>query len=711
MSSKLEKDEAIDTAEKEEVDPGSEDAALIVLTNQCALRLLSWEDIRNCSLVSWGWKEVVLGPVVAEPLYAEKFFHKYGESKNNKLFAYRTKNEERATLRCTLLLLEGQMLLREMASYRPVPATHTKLYAEIREQISKFPIGDSEEQDLLARIHALRQELLKGFKRNASVEKHQKTVEHKIGLLIQHRSSIFELDRKQKKKKKGAADMEIEKPIFYKDSKKMANYANLFYLLRTEPKYFAKLAYLIPPVKKEKQTFAETVILTMYANAFSPLEEFLLLELLLKSIENEIKNSQKLEELLISDTVVPYMILSYNKRKQGKKYIKKIFQKPILQVLECPTQFGADVTGVIGDPELLKKWCDTFFPLILNTIDSLPYGLRLICKHIHDLAREKFKKAKDIDLWRAVGYFVYYRFIGLAITTPQEFGLVEEETSPNGTLNLITISKILKAVFADLQVATGPFAVLNDWVEEKLDKVVEYHKRVIDVPLPEEYLKVNKYAQLSRIEKDSLVILLREIVQVHQLVFANKEDLAEDERDPLRIILTELGEIPKCPADDETEIQIELVNRFEPMLSKLDRKKNLKSETIDDAIRIMQKIPGFSGDTFLEIFVRMKLHCKKHGEEEMAKEVNNVIANLQNLAKHGLVKPDNGFNSFLKDIQSELAARGRRKQEHLKEIDRLQKAIKELDDQKAFMEKKIADFDAYFEAIRKKKSRELRPES
>jgi len=136
--------------------------------------------------------------------------------------------------------------------------------------------------------------------------------------------------------------------------------------------------------------------------------------------------------------------------------------------------------------------------------------------------------------------------------------------------------------------------------------------------------------------------------------------------------------------------------------SKLDRKKNLKSETIDDAIRIMQKIPGFIGDTFLEIFVRMKLHCKKHGEEEMAKQVNNVIANLQNLAKHGLVKPDNGFNSFLKDIQSEIAARGRRKQEHLKEIERLEKAIKELDDQKSFMEKKIADFDAYFEAIRKK---------
>jgi len=296
MSAKLEKDEEIDVAQVEEIDPGSEEMAQIIVTNQHTLRILSFEDIRSCSLVSWGWKEAVLGPVIAEPLFAEKFLHKYGQAKINKLFAYRSKNEERCTLRCNLLLLEGQMLLRELAEYKPEPHSHTKLYMDIRDQTSKFPIGDAEEQDLLARIHALRQDLLKGFKRNASIEKHQKTVEHKIGLLIQHRSSIFELDRKQKKKKKGGAiDIETAQPIFYKDSKKMANYANFFYLLRTEPKYFAKLAYLIPPVKKEKQTFAETVILTMYANAFSPLEEFLLLELLQKSIENEIKNSQKLD--------------------------------------------------------------------------------------------------------------------------------------------------------------------------------------------------------------------------------------------------------------------------------------------------------------------------------------------------------------------------------------------------------------------------------
>jgi len=202
MSSKLDRDEGIDIAEVEDIDPGSEEMADIILTNSWTLTILSWQDIRNCSLVSWGWKEVAIGSVVADPIYAEKFRAKYGESRINRLCNYRIRNEERAVEKSMLLLLEGQMLLRELAEFKAPQEPHSKLYAEIREQISRFPVGDIEEQDLLARIAALRQELLKGFKRNAQIEKHQKTVEHKIGLIIQHRSSVFELDRKQKKKKR-----------------------------------------------------------------------------------------------------------------------------------------------------------------------------------------------------------------------------------------------------------------------------------------------------------------------------------------------------------------------------------------------------------------------------------------------------------------------------------------------------------------------------
>lgn len=48
---------------------------------------------------------------------------------------------------------------------------------------------------------------------------------------------------------------------------------------------------------------------------------------------------------------------------------------------------------------------------IVDSLDSLPYGFRLICKNIHDLIRERFQNDKKqlSNIWRAVGYYVYYR--------------------------------------------------------------------------------------------------------------------------------------------------------------------------------------------------------------------------------------------------------------------------------------------------------------
>jgi len=299
-----------------------------------------------------------------------------------------------------------------------------------------------------------------------------------------------------------------------------------------------------------------------------------------------------------------------------------------------------------------------------------------------------------------VGYYVYYRFVGLAIVRPDDFGVVDKNSVTDTiALNLIAISKVLKALFMITTEKSGPYAGMSEWIEGKHATVLEYLKDVIAVPSAEERLQVNKYGQLARKDKASLVIHPKEIATIHKLLFDNKDELAKSKEDPLAIILDDLGEVPEYREED-TEINLELENRFPPVLSKLDRKKNLKQETIDDAIKILRKIPGFSGDTFLEIFVRMKLHCQKHGEEDLAKEVNQVIANLQNLAKHGLVSPKDGFNSFLRDIHNEIMVREKRHAEQLKEVDRLKQAIKELDEQKVHMESKMADFEAYLNSVR-----------
>jgi len=299
------------------------------------------------------------------------------------------------------------------------------------------------------------------------------------------------------------------------------------------------------------------------------------------------------------------------------------------------------------------------------------------------------------------------------IIRPDQFGIVNEELPEISAFNLVALSKVLKSAFMLAEEKSGPFTGMNDWVVSKHDAVREYIKDVIDVPDAEEKLNVNKYAQLARKDKATIIIPLKEICHIHALLLENKPELTQKlgNKDPLAIILDEIGRLRKCPDNNTTEIQLILNNKFPPVLNTLDRKKNLKTDTINKAIKVLRKIPGFSGDTFLEIFVRMKLHCKKIGDHELANEVNQVIANLQNLAKYGLVSPKDGFNSFLKDISLEIQQRHARRQEHLRELARLKVAIDELEVAKNFMEQKNKDFQSYLKSVRVNAQKNFKPKT
>jgi len=619
-----------------------------------------------------------------------------------RFYQWRAHRDDKTHEQCLLLVLEAQMLLRELAEYRKVASESDRLFSDIREQLSKLSFGEDDEADLLAKISKLRNDLVSAFARNESLEKDLKKLEHTIGLLIQHRASIYELDRARYNKVKKTTSVVTELPLIHKDPALRQHYSNLFYLIRTEPRYIAKLAYLIPNTKKEQEQFANVIILRLYANAFSPLEEFLLLELLVAALEKEVSSIDTIDEFVSSENVVARMIISYNSRKQGKQYIRKVLTDLIKDLINNPKAFGV---GPGGEPkiDLLSNYCDLFFNKILETVDDIPYGFRLICKNIHRLVHDRFKdNPKQLKyIWRAVGYYVFFRFVGLAIVRPDSFGVVtQEDISDTVALNLIAISKVLKTTFMLSEESSGPYAGMNDWIEARHDKVREYLQNVIDVPSAEEYLQVNKYGQLARKDKASIVIQIKEICYVHALLSEHRDHITEGKDDYLCMILDDLGVVPKN-VHDESDFQLQLENRFPPMLDKLKQKVNLKTATIDDAIRVLRKIPGFSGDTFLEIFVRMKLHCKKNGDEELAQQVNQVIANLQNLAKYNLVSPKDGFNSFLKDISAEIQARQTRRQEQLREVERLKVAILELDDQQRFVNEKIKDFQNYLESVRK----------
>ena len=108
-----------------------------------------------------------------------------------------------------------------------------------------------------------------------------------------------------------------------------------------------------------------------------------------------------------------------------------------------------------------------FLGRIVDTLDALPYGFRLVCKYIHDLVMDRFKEDKKQlnNIWRAVGYYVYYRFVGLAIVRPDDFGVVEkDEVTDSVAMNLIAISKVLKALFMITTEQSGPYVEMNEWI-------------------------------------------------------------------------------------------------------------------------------------------------------------------------------------------------------------------------------------------------------
>jgi Ras GTPase-activating-like protein IQGAP2/3 len=98
---------------------------------------------------------------------------------------------------------------------------------------------------------------------------------------------------------------------FHLSAKQMEGYQNLFYLLQTEPHYLAKLVTLVQPDKMEQ--FLDTVILTLFGDAFSPREEFLILSLFHLAIGQETRANSNVAELLSMESVVPKMIITYNR--------------------------------------------------------------------------------------------------------------------------------------------------------------------------------------------------------------------------------------------------------------------------------------------------------------------------------------------------------------------------------------------------------------
>ncbi len=197
-------------------------------------------------------------------------------------------------------------------------------------------------------------------------------------------------------------------------------------------------------------------------------------------------------DFLKADSVVPKMVITYNRRKQGLDFLKTVIG-PIMKTvitkdinLELKPQmvpiawylmmkvyqtFISDQEIRLGEKsnmqrnltedqimeikevkeiinsrlEQLQQICDSFFDGIIKNLNKLPYGIRWICKQIRKIAQESFKNSSEDDILKVTGYFVYYRFVNLAIVTPDAFEIIEKDLSPIARKNLVAVRVALSS--------------------------------------------------------------------------------------------------------------------------------------------------------------------------------------------------------------------------------------------------------------------------
>ncbi|EGG18524.1 RasGTPase-activating protein [Cavenderia fasciculata] len=614
---------------------------------------------------------------------------------------------------------------------------------EIQDLLNKQK--EDTETDWIAEIQELKRNMIAEIRRNHLLERDLIKLDKRIALLIKHRSNIKELLLEQAKKAKKKKGDEHGDTVSL-DSKQLESYQNLFYLLQTEPHYLAKLVTLVQ--SDQMDIFLDTVILTLFGDAFSPREEYLILSLFKLAIEQEMSSIKSAVDLISVDSVVPKMIITYTRRKQGHEFLKQIIA-PILEnyvinvpdlnlelnpvqvyqnmISEIEIQTGSKSTlnrGLAEEQIIQLKEvqdilaprvekcisiCERFFTGIVESLNRLPYGIRWICKQIKNISEKSFG-SKPEEIAKVIGYFVYYRFMNLAIVTPDAFEIINKELSMISRKNLVNIAKVLQYLFTlkTFQNQGGErwMQPLNTWILSKTDIVKQYFEDLVQVTDPSEYLRVDKYNELTLKLHPVVVISLGEISQTHRLLLSNLSSLKQKEKeDPLELILKSLPPAPiNVSEENDREIQLTLTNRFkEHMEREISTSASLLAETKELVLNVLRSIPQQALKDDKDDFVAVLKSAAQHGHQtsnhQLVLNSEKILENLKKMEAEGSVSSVNQYEGFIRIIAMEVINRQEIREHQRKERMRLTIALRDLRKHQSYLNEQIQHYTSYLKDV------------
>ncbi|KAI8969504.1 Rho GTPase activation protein [Trametes punicea] len=622
----------------------------------------------------------------------------------------------------------GGMSSRRLTNRNTNRYSVTALFSMAAEQ-------DVEVEDELGRaqkrLRELKARISAQSKRNFVLERDVRFLDSRIGLLIHNRMALDE----QNEVEKHLEEVDATEG-HYPDDRKLQQYSNLFFLLQSEPRHIAALCRLVSLT--EIDTLLQTVMFTLYGNQYESREEHLLLTMFQSVLSSQFETATEFGSLLRANTPVSRMMTTYTRRGPGQSYLKsvlaerinsliehkdlnleinpvKVYEQMIQQIEEetgslppnlprgVPPEVAAanpDVQAIIA-PRLtmLMEIANSFLLTIIDSMESVPYGIRWICKQIRSLTRRKYPDATDYAICSLIGGFFFLRFINPAIVTPQAYMLVEGVPAKHPRRTLTLIAKMLQNLANKPSYAKEAYMItLNPFVENNKSRINQFLNNLCEVGDFYDTLEMDQYMALSK--KDLVInITLNELYNTHSLILQHIEVLAPNEKQHLRILTDELGPAPpQVPRKENRTIELPLYSRWEtPDMLYMEAKSIF--------VQLIRSIPGLADKRPYNL-AAIAERAATTKDATLVRKGIKVKEMLRELEEQKIIDRADGYKLMQEEVAAELVHLGNLREKVIAETKSLEAVYKTICDHNNYLRSQLEQYKAYLQNVRLTASKE-----
>ncbi|KAI9292803.1 hypothetical protein K502DRAFT_367280 [Neoconidiobolus thromboides FSU 785] len=651
-------------------------------------------------------------------------------------------------------------------------------------------------------LEKLRQKVVQTIRSNKTTESELSELDIKIALLVKNRITLDEVVNSSKglfqsKRNSFALDgsgsfnsfgsmsstnVSISgfslKSLDKESRMKLKNYQSLFYLLQIHPVYLARLlVYNKNQMGDRGKKFIETIVLTLFNFAQNKREEYLLLKLFKQAIDEEINSVNKIEEFLRGNPVFIQLAVHYNRGAKERKYLRDLLQpliKPILEDKDLDLEtdpvciyrgvireeesktgtkskkkYNVSKQSALNDPETkaafikhlqqLRSITSSMIDAILDSLDSMPYGVRYIAKELKKALIAKFPEERPNTIIKVVGHLVYYRYINPAITAPELFDVIETVINPIQRKNLAEIAKMLNQVsmgklFSDENIFLQP---LNNFIGFTAEKFARYFESVTEVDEPEIVFDIDEYLDQVNTRKPTIYISYNEIISLHRLIHENADIIAVDENDPIHKILNELGPAPQLMNFDDRTLGKEIALVLTDPLTSNNQKAEVAQQIFLETKRqVLYVIKVQSGQTLHSILLKEvskeeevkysiildeeisnneKINDSPSPSESSSSSIDlltsdflanlrrltltqlkqHILKNMEDLESYGLVSKEDGYQSIVNAIAKDIKNKHQRRQQRSEEFRKVRQTLVNLSEISSFLLEQKKSYHSY----------------